>query len=142
MEKKKEKVIPFSFYGPTCDSSDFLKGPFFLPKSIKNDDYIEGSAKGVGGVNTNGWCWNGGDSDGNIFKGRAGWNHSSYSGCFEPGHWGYIGVFSTNSTQYENADITVTNWFAGTDTSLTAVSFFAREIVEEPTDEGETSESE
>ena len=33
--------MPFSFYGPTCDSSDFLKGPFFLPKSIKNDDYIE-----------------------------------------------------------------------------------------------------
>ena len=40
-KKKKEKVMPFSFYGPTCDSSDFLKGPFFLPKSIKNDDYIE-----------------------------------------------------------------------------------------------------
>ena len=77
------------------------------------------------------------DSDGNIFKGRAGWNHSLYSGCFEPGHWGYIE--STNFTQYENADITETPWQEVI--PLTAVSF-AREIVEAPTDEGETSESE
>ena len=42
------------------------------------------------------------------FQGRAGWNHSSYSGCFEPGHWGYNGV-SQRILQYENADITVTN---------------------------------
>tara|TARA_X000000950_G_scaffold181900_1_gene220509 strand:- start:1391 stop:2503 length:1113 start_codon:yes stop_codon:yes gene_type:complete len=40
-KNKKKNVIPFSFYGPTCDSNDFLKGPFFLPESVKNDDYIE-----------------------------------------------------------------------------------------------------
>ena len=40
-KKKKENVVPFSFYGPTCDSNDFLEGPYFLPESIKNEDYIE-----------------------------------------------------------------------------------------------------
>ena len=32
--------MPFSFYGPTCDSSDFLKGPFFLPENIEVGDLI------------------------------------------------------------------------------------------------------
>ena len=40
-EEKKSKLIPFSFYGPTCDSNDFMKGPFYLPESIKEGDYIE-----------------------------------------------------------------------------------------------------
>jgi len=40
-KNKKKNIIPFSFYGPTCDSNDFLKGPFFLPESVKNEDYIE-----------------------------------------------------------------------------------------------------
>jgi len=31
----------FSFYGPTCDSYDFMKGPFFLPADMKEGDYIE-----------------------------------------------------------------------------------------------------
>ena len=31
----------YSFYGPTCDSIDFMKGPFYLPKNIKTGDYIE-----------------------------------------------------------------------------------------------------
>ena len=31
----------FSFYGPTCDSYDFMKGPFFLPADIGEGDYIE-----------------------------------------------------------------------------------------------------
>lgn len=31
----------FSFYGPTCDTLDTMKGPFFLPADIKEGDYIE-----------------------------------------------------------------------------------------------------
>lgn len=31
----------FSFYGPTCDTMDFMKGPFMLPADIKEGDYIE-----------------------------------------------------------------------------------------------------
>jgi len=52
-KNKKKKVIPFSFFGPTCDSSDFLKGPYFLPESIKNDDYIEIDLMGPYTLTTN-----------------------------------------------------------------------------------------
>jgi len=31
----------FVLYGPTCDSSDYLPGPFMLPASIAEGDYIE-----------------------------------------------------------------------------------------------------
>jgi ornithine decarboxylase len=31
----------FSLYGPTCDSSDYLPGPFVLPSSVGEGDYIE-----------------------------------------------------------------------------------------------------
>ena len=31
----------FSFYGPTCDDADFMKGPFMLPADIAAGDYIE-----------------------------------------------------------------------------------------------------
>lgn len=34
-------MVPYSFYGPTCDSLDFMKGPFYLPKDVKEGDYIE-----------------------------------------------------------------------------------------------------
>ena len=34
-------LVPFSFYGPTCDSLDFMKGPFYLPNDIHEGDYIE-----------------------------------------------------------------------------------------------------
>ncbi len=34
-------VAEFSLYGPTCDSSDFLPGPFVLPASVREGDYIE-----------------------------------------------------------------------------------------------------
>ena len=40
-KEKKSKLIPFSFYGPTCDSNDFMKGPFLLPDSINEGDLIE-----------------------------------------------------------------------------------------------------
>ncbi len=31
----------FSFYGPTCDDADYMKGPFPLPEDIQAGDYIE-----------------------------------------------------------------------------------------------------
>ena len=36
-----KKMTPFSFFGPTCDSLDYMKGPFLLPNNIKEGDYIE-----------------------------------------------------------------------------------------------------
>ncbi len=36
-----EKLAPFALFGPTCDSIDYMKGPFFLPASIKEGDYVE-----------------------------------------------------------------------------------------------------
>lgn len=35
------KAIPFSFYGPTCDDMDFMRGPFELPADIRPGDYVE-----------------------------------------------------------------------------------------------------
>ena len=32
---------PFGFFGPTCDSLDSMKGPFYLPENIAEGDYIE-----------------------------------------------------------------------------------------------------
>ena len=36
-----KKKTMFNFYGPTCDSLDYMKGPFLLPNNIKEGDYIE-----------------------------------------------------------------------------------------------------
>ena len=33
--------MPFSFYGPTCDDSDHMAGPFLLPADTNVGDYIE-----------------------------------------------------------------------------------------------------
>jgi ornithine decarboxylase len=34
-------LAPFQFWGPTCDSIDHMKGPFMLPASVREGDYIE-----------------------------------------------------------------------------------------------------
>lgn len=31
----------FSFYGPTCDTLDFMPGPFMLPADVNEGDYLE-----------------------------------------------------------------------------------------------------
>lgn len=31
----------FALYGPTCDSADYMKGPFYLPADMAEGDYIE-----------------------------------------------------------------------------------------------------
>ena len=36
-----KKLTAYSLYGPTCDSSDYMKGPFVLPNNLKEGDYIE-----------------------------------------------------------------------------------------------------
>lgn len=33
--------LPFQFYGPTCDSIDFIPGPFVLPADMRAGDYLE-----------------------------------------------------------------------------------------------------
>jgi ornithine decarboxylase len=35
------KTMAFSFYGPTCDDMDFMRGPFELPADIQAGDYVE-----------------------------------------------------------------------------------------------------
>lgn len=35
------ELIPYRFFGPTCDSLDAMKGPFMLPADIKEGDWIE-----------------------------------------------------------------------------------------------------
>lgn len=34
-------LAPFALYGPTCDSIDHMPGPFYLPGTIGEGDYIE-----------------------------------------------------------------------------------------------------
>jgi ornithine decarboxylase len=45
-----KKLTAFNFYGPTCDSMDYMKGPFILPNNIKENDYIELGQLGAYGL--------------------------------------------------------------------------------------------
>ncbi|MDC6464565.1 type III PLP-dependent enzyme [Candidatus Pelagibacter ubique] len=45
-----KKLTAFDFYGPTCDSMDYMKGPFLLPNNIKENDYIELGQLGAYGL--------------------------------------------------------------------------------------------
>ena len=45
-----KKMTAFDFYGPTCDSMDYMKGPFVLPNNIKENDYIELGQLGAYGL--------------------------------------------------------------------------------------------
>jgi len=45
-----KKLTAFNFYGPTCDSIDYMKGPFILPNNIKEGDYIELGQLGAYGI--------------------------------------------------------------------------------------------
>ena len=36
-----KKLTSYSLYGPTCDSIDYMKGPFVLPNNLKEGDYLE-----------------------------------------------------------------------------------------------------
>lgn len=41
LESFSGELAPFSFFGPTCDSLDAMKGPFMLPSDIREGDWIE-----------------------------------------------------------------------------------------------------
>ena len=45
-----KKMTAYDFYGPTCDSMDYMKGPFLLPNNIKENDYIELGQLGAYGL--------------------------------------------------------------------------------------------
>jgi len=45
-----KKMTAFDFFGPTCDSMDYMKGPFILPNNIKENDYIELGQLGAYGL--------------------------------------------------------------------------------------------
>ena len=49
-KNQSKKLTAFNFYGPTCDSMDFMKGPFLLPNNIKEGDYIELGQLGAYGL--------------------------------------------------------------------------------------------
>ena len=36
-----ETLVAFELWGPTCDSIDYMKGPFMLPASVAEGDYLE-----------------------------------------------------------------------------------------------------
>jgi ornithine decarboxylase len=39
--RKSKSLADFVLYGPTCDSADYMPGPFELPSSVREGDYIE-----------------------------------------------------------------------------------------------------
>lgn len=39
--ESRARTIDFSFWGPTCDDMDFMRGPFALPADIAAGDYID-----------------------------------------------------------------------------------------------------
>ena len=43
-------VEGFSFFGPTCDDHDQMKGPFYLPADVRAGDYIEVGMLGAYGA--------------------------------------------------------------------------------------------
>ena len=45
-----KKMTAYDFYGPTCDSMDYMKGPFLLPNNVKENDYIELGQLGAYGL--------------------------------------------------------------------------------------------
>ncbi len=41
VDRKNDNLEDFELWGPTCDSIDHMPGPFRLPKSVREGDYIE-----------------------------------------------------------------------------------------------------
>ena len=41
---------PYRFYGPTCDSIDYMPGPFWLPEDVRDGDHVEIGMLGAYGV--------------------------------------------------------------------------------------------
>jgi len=50
------ELTGFQLWGPTCDAADHMKGPFFLPRCVKEGDYLEIHKTGAyGGVMASGF---------------------------------------------------------------------------------------
>jgi ornithine decarboxylase len=49
---KDTELAPFKFYGPTCDSIDYMAGPFMLPNNICTGDWIAIESMGAYGSST------------------------------------------------------------------------------------------
>jgi ornithine decarboxylase len=47
--RRGHRLEAFSFWGPTCTSEDHMKGPFMLPASVAEGDYIEVGITGAYG---------------------------------------------------------------------------------------------
>lgn len=47
--KAQDEQLPFSFYGPTCDSEDHVPGPFMLPADMREGDWIAIGQQGAYG---------------------------------------------------------------------------------------------
>lgn len=45
--KKEVSLVPYKFYGPTCESMDFMPGPFMLPADVEEGDWIAISGLGA-----------------------------------------------------------------------------------------------
>ena len=45
-----KKLTAFDFFGPTCDSMDYMRGTFLRPNNIKENDYIELGQLGAYGL--------------------------------------------------------------------------------------------
>ncbi|MGK7868148.1 type III PLP-dependent enzyme [Falsiroseomonas sp. E2-1-a20] len=41
MRPSEAALVPFSFFGPTCDTADRMEGPFLLPGDAQEGDWIE-----------------------------------------------------------------------------------------------------
>jgi ornithine decarboxylase len=41
MRPSEASLLPFSFFGPTCDTADRMEGPFLLPGDAQEGDWIE-----------------------------------------------------------------------------------------------------
>ncbi len=51
-----EGLEAFSFWGPTCDAADRMKGPFMVPSAVQEGDYLEIHKTGAyGGVMASGF---------------------------------------------------------------------------------------
>jgi ornithine decarboxylase len=50
LRESRARVLDFSFYGPTCDDMDFMKGPFTLPADVGVGDYLEVGMLGAYGA--------------------------------------------------------------------------------------------
>ena len=48
--ESRARQMEFSFYGPTCDDMDFMKGPFLLPADVQAGDYLEVGMLGAYGA--------------------------------------------------------------------------------------------